>query len=143
MGTPDLSPRGDMEAEDPPTPRMYKAIIPTAASGQMQNHASAPHSPKVAPEATQLVLHQGHFNHDRQHASPQRPARHTGQDQAMEDLRHTVRHALTGSMSCGNGLQQQALSSYYVTFVSLHMQVHFVLVLDCPVKCLLLYQLGR
>ena len=96
MTTPDLSPRGDLEAEDPPTPRMYKAIIPTAAPGQMQNCASAPQSPKMAAEATLVVLHQGHFNHGRRHASPQRHAHHIGQEPAMEDLRRTVRHTLTG-----------------------------------------------
>lgn len=109
----DLSPRGDMEAEDPPTPRMYKAIIPTAAPGQMSNYVSAPHSPKLAPEA----LHQGHFDQGWQHASPKHHAHHTGQEQAMEDLRHTVRHALTGFMSCGNSLQQQQQPFFNVRIV--------------------------
>ena len=93
--TPDLSPRGDLEAEDPPTPRMYKAITPIAAPGEMQSHVSAPHSPRLQSGATQVVLHQGHYDHGRQHASPQRHAHHKGRDQAVEELRHTVRHALT------------------------------------------------
>ena len=94
MSTPDLSPRGDLEAEDPPTPRMYKAIIPTAASGSNQKPDTAlHHSPKLKPDTTQVVLHQGHYDHGRQHAIPQRHAEPKGQQQAFEDLRQTVRHA--------------------------------------------------
>ncbi|KAL3148684.1 hypothetical protein ABBQ38_014099 [Trebouxia sp. C0009 RCD-2024] len=100
VSTPDLSPRGDMEAEDPPTPRMYKAIIPTAASNQTQGSARVPESPRLRAETSQVVLHQGHYDqhHDslaRQHASPQRQTQHKGPEQAIEDLRRTVRHALT------------------------------------------------
>ena len=135
VSTPDLSPRAGTEAEDPPTPRMYKAIIPTAGPGQMQNHVSAPRSPQMGPEATQVVLHQGHFDHGRQHASLQRHAQHTGQEQAMEDLRHTVRHALTGSISCGSSQQQQQALSCLLGLVnralSFQPQMDLLLVLDC------------
>ena len=94
MSTPDLSPRGDLEAEDPPTPRMYKAIIPTAAPGAIQKPDIAfHHGPKLKPETSQVVLHQGRFEHSRQHSSPQRHTEHKGQLQAMEDLRQTVRYA--------------------------------------------------
>ena len=133
-----------MDAEDPPTPRMYRAIIPTAAPGQLQNQVSAPHSPKSAPEAAQVVLHQGLYDQDLQHASPKRHAHHTGQEQAMEDLRHTVRHVLTGFMSCGNSLQQQQGWSSLPCLVHCAFDIGpqlLLLVLDCPVKCLLLHQL--
>ena len=135
-----------MESEDPPTPRMYKAIIPTGGPGQMQSNISAPHSPKMALEAAQVVLHQGHFAHGRQHASLQRHAQHAGQEQAMEDLKHTVRHALTGSMSCGNSLQQQqALSCLHGLEhcnIRSHLQMDLLLIYDCPVKYFLLQQLA-
>ena len=113
VGTLDLSPRGDVEAEDPPTPRMYKAIIPTAAPKQTQGSPNAPHSPRLRPDTSQVVLHQGHYDqhHDsvaRQHASPRRQTRYKGAEQAIEDLRRTVRHAL--HTTCHESTQSWLLS---------------------------------
>ena len=101
MDTPDLSPRGDLEAEDPPTPRMYKAIVPTAAPAPVQKPASERHhSPRLRPETSQVVLHQGHYDHDRQLASPQRQTQSKGQAQALEEVRRIVRHVTSLSPAC-------------------------------------------
>lgn len=110
LSTPDLSPRGGMEAEDPPTPRMNKAIIPTAAPNQTQGSTRAPKSPRLRLETSQVVLHQGHYDQHhnsiaRQHASPQRHFQHKGPEQAIEDLKRTVRHAPRYCMILHNNLQ--------------------------------------
>ena len=95
--TPDLSPRGDCEADDPPTPRMYKSIVPTAAPSQVSIHQTNKHSsPGIKAESSLLVLHQGHYEHGTGHSSPHRTAHTHAQreasQQAIENLQHSLRH---------------------------------------------------
>ena len=98
--TPDLSPRGDPEADDPPTPRMYKSIVPTAALSQAaQHHSDHSHSQRLDQSfkagSSQMVVHQGHYDHGKRDLSPPRQAHaHEGaSQQAIEDLQHTIRQS--------------------------------------------------
>ncbi len=98
--TPDLSPRGDPEADDPPTPRMYKSIIPTAALSQAaQHHSDHSQSQRLHQSSKagngQMILHQGHYDHGKRDISPPRqPHAHEGaSQQAIEELQHTIRQS--------------------------------------------------
>ena len=98
--TPDLSPRGDPEADDPPTPRMYKSIVPTAAPSQPpQHHSDHSHSQRLQQISkagnSQMILHQGHYDHGKRDISPPRqPHAHEGaSQQVIEDLHHTIRQS--------------------------------------------------
>jgi len=98
--TPDLSPRGDPEADDPPTPRMYKSIVPTAAPSQpAQHHSDHSHSQGLHQRSkagnSQMILHQGHYGHGKRDISPPRQlhAHEGASQQAIEDLQHTIRQS--------------------------------------------------
>ncbi|DBA92530.1 TPA: hypothetical protein ACH3X1_002761 [Trebouxia sp. C0004] len=96
--TPDLSPRGDPEADDPPTPRMYRSIVTTAALSQAgQHHSDHSHSQKLDQSlmagSSQMTLHQGHYDHGKHDLIPPRQAHahEATSQQAVEDLQHTIR----------------------------------------------------
>ncbi len=94
--TPDLSPRGDLEADDPPTPRMYKAIVPTAGPSQASRHHNEHNDSQGArAEGSQMVLHQGHYDHARGQSSPRRHphAHHSASQQAVEGYQQSLRCA--------------------------------------------------
>lgn len=98
--TPDLSPRGDFEADDPPTPRMYKSIVPTAAPSHISRHHPAHHhseslGPGSKADGGQMVLHLGHYDQAQGGSSPRRhpPAHHAASQQASEDVQHLIRYA--------------------------------------------------
>ena len=105
--TPDLSPRGDPEADDPPTPRMYKSIVPTAALNQAaQHHSDHSHCQKLHQNFkagnSQVILHQGHYDHGKRDISPPRQSHaHEGaSQQAIEDLQHTIRQSFLALYVC-------------------------------------------
>ncbi|DBB14510.1 TPA: hypothetical protein ACH3X3_004792 [Trebouxia sp. C0006] len=96
--TPDLSPRGNPEADDPPTPRMYKSIVPASAPSQpAQHHSDHSQSQRLHQSSkagnSQLIVHQRHCDHGKRDISPPRqPHAHEGaSQQAIEDLQHTIR----------------------------------------------------
>ena len=98
--TPDLSPRGNPEADDPPTPRMYKSIVPASATSQpAQHHSDHSQSQRLHQSSkagnSQLIVHQGHYDHGKRDISPPRqPHAHEGaSQQAIEDLQHTIRQS--------------------------------------------------
>lgn len=110
--TPDLSPRGDSETEDPPTPRMYKAIVPTAPPGPVQRPAKkCGNDSRLKPESSQIVLHQGHYEHSPHHASPGRHTLHKEQEEAIGALRRTLRYALRLCPCCRPALMQLCIES--------------------------------
>ena len=110
-GSPDLSPRGDLEADDPPTPRMYKSNVPAAAARRSlvqqvaSHHAKAsdkalvthpqryPAAKGLNEEASAVVLHQGHYASETGHASPSRHghAQDKGSQHALEQLKQDLR----------------------------------------------------
>ena len=87
--TPDLSPRTMGEADDPPTPRMYKAIVPVASRADHGQHGLG----AVKAEVSQIVLHQGHFGHNSQQFSPKRSVQHqqSAQEQELQRLHSNIR----------------------------------------------------
>ena len=108
-GSPDLSPRGDLEADDPPTPRMYKSNVPAAAASKalvqqgashhanMSDNVLVPHPQRypaakgLNEEASAVVLHQGHYATDVGHASRSRHGQDKDSQHAVEKLQRDLR----------------------------------------------------
>lgn len=93
--TPDLSPRTMAEADDPPTPRMYRAMVPMPARPERTSGA-------MQPESSQLVLHEGHFGHDSRQLSPKRSSQHRqiAHERELQELHSVIRYSSCIPSAC-------------------------------------------